>query len=105
MVGGDALGDFGEEGVHQVGHDQPDHEGAPRRQAARHPVGLVIQLLDAGQHAAAGFRPTSAHPRTTLETSSPTLEILRDILQAHRGVGEVGIGSYRSVGEYSNLQS
>ena len=53
--GGDALGDFGEEGVHQVGHDQADHEGAARGQTARHPVGLVVEFLDAGQHAAARF--------------------------------------------------
>src|SRR5437763_6223020 len=41
-----AFGDFGEEGVHQVRDNEPDDEGAASGEAARHPVGLIIEFLN-----------------------------------------------------------
>ena len=52
---GYTFGDLGKERMHQVRHHQAYHECAPRRQAARHPVGLVVEFLDTGEHPATGF--------------------------------------------------
>src|ERR1035438_4825306 len=91
--GGDALGDLGEEGVHQIGNDHSDHEGAARRETARHPVGLVVELLDAGQHPAARFRADiGASPDYLGNGHHADVEIARDVLQAYRRGGSVSHG-------------
>ncbi len=46
-----ALGHFREKMAAEVGHHQPHHLGAPGHQAARHPIRLIVQLLDAFQDA------------------------------------------------------
>jgi hypothetical protein len=114
--GGDALGDFGEEGMHQVGNDQADHKGAARGQTARHPVGLVVEFLDAGQHTATGFRADiGASPNYLGNGHHADIEIARNVFQAYRRGGRVRHGDRgagrrrrmlckRSEGEYSNLR-
>ena len=93
--GGDALGDFGEEGVHQVGHDQPDHEGAAGGETARDPVGLVVELLDAGQHAAAGFgADIGASADHFGDRHHTDIEVLRNVLQAYGSSGSVRHGRF-----------
>src|ERR1019366_53344 len=91
--GGDALGALGEEGVHQVWNDQPDHEGAPRGQTARHPVGLVVEFLDAGQYTAARFRADiGASPDYLGNGHHADVEVARDVFQAYRRGGRVRHG-------------
>jgi len=49
-------GNLRKKGVGKFGQEQPDGVGAPRHQAASHPVHLIVQLLSAPQYTLAGGR-------------------------------------------------
>ena len=81
---GYAFGDFGEKRVHQVRHHQPHDERAPRRQAARHPIGLVVQFLDAGENAAACLgTDIGAAPHNFRDGHNRDVQVLGYVFQSH----------------------
>ena len=81
---GDALGDFSEEGVHQVGQHQSHHIGAAGNHAARDPVGLIIQLAHPLEHAVARFFADVAVVAKSLRNRHQRhAEVVGDILHAN----------------------
>ena len=81
----EGFGELREEGMDEVGDDEADGVGASAGQAARHHVGLVVQLLHALQHALAGlFADVAVAAQHLGDGDGGDAEIARDVFQPDR---------------------